>query len=372
MLILCFLSAVFQAGGLVVALVEVTRKSYLGSIVPVIVNAVLGEHQVVLDIVAFVPRGDFPRSRLGEKQHGKILASWVTRKMRTIAQFSIRDADVSGIFQSDNTERHSSSKSGSIVGLGSHRHSTPIAETGDLSGLQQMEPVSRGGKGPDEPVEHYPPSRSGISDPRPQAYPDNAGVTEHYKPFEASDFDIGDHPDSPRGGSFLRAASPVDPDLRFTPQNHNKPPIARLDNGGGGATAGGKYDEFHSTPGITAYSNSPPHSPPPITSPPYSQQSQGPLSSAASLQTTSSSTTATLPRRGRDSLPSQQLRYSNIPAGSHDQWQQPQRQSSRISSYGSHGHPQGGSGGGSGGRGYQPNEDHWPEEAVRYQQQTHR
>ena len=58
-----------------------------------IINAILNEHQVVADIVAFVGRGDFPRSRLGEKQRGKILASWVTRKMRTIAQFSIRDPE---------------------------------------------------------------------------------------------------------------------------------------------------------------------------------------------------------------------------------------------------------------------------------------
>ena len=59
--------------------------------VPVIVNAILNEHQIVVDIVAFVNRGDFPRSRLGEKQRGKILAGWVTRKLRTMAQFSIRD-----------------------------------------------------------------------------------------------------------------------------------------------------------------------------------------------------------------------------------------------------------------------------------------
>ncbi len=59
--------------------------------VPVIVNAVLNEHQLVIDIVAFVIKGDFNRSRLGEKQRGKILAAWVTRKMRTIAQYSIRD-----------------------------------------------------------------------------------------------------------------------------------------------------------------------------------------------------------------------------------------------------------------------------------------
>jgi hypothetical protein len=86
-------SAVFQAGGLIVVLVEVGRKAYLASIVPVIVNAILNEHQIVVDIVAFVNKGDFPRSRLGEKQRGKILANWVTRKMRTMAQFGIRDAD---------------------------------------------------------------------------------------------------------------------------------------------------------------------------------------------------------------------------------------------------------------------------------------
>lgn len=74
-------------------MVEVTRKAYLASLVPVIVNAVLNEHQVIADIVAFVSQGDFPRSRLGEKQRGKVLASWVTRKLKTIAQFSIRDTE---------------------------------------------------------------------------------------------------------------------------------------------------------------------------------------------------------------------------------------------------------------------------------------
>lgn len=83
----------FQAGGLVVVLVEVSRKPYLASIVPVIVNAILNEHQIIVDIVAFVNKGDFPRSRLGEKQRGKILAGWVTRKLRTLAQFAIRDLD---------------------------------------------------------------------------------------------------------------------------------------------------------------------------------------------------------------------------------------------------------------------------------------
>lgn len=90
---LTIFSAVFQAGGLIVVLVEVGRKAYLASIVPVIVNTILNEHQIIVDIVAFVNKGDFPRSRLGEKQRGKILATWVTRKMRTMAQFGIRDAE---------------------------------------------------------------------------------------------------------------------------------------------------------------------------------------------------------------------------------------------------------------------------------------
>src|SRR5436305_5775031 len=107
-------SAVFQAGGLVVVLVEVFRKAYLASIVPVIVNAILNEHQLVIDIVAFVSKGDFPRSRLGEKQRAKILAGWVTRKMRTIAQFGIRDADglVSHI---DEAAQHRSTATGSMA-----------------------------------------------------------------------------------------------------------------------------------------------------------------------------------------------------------------------------------------------------------------
>lgn len=105
--------------------VEVTRKAYLASVVPVIVNAILNEHQVVADIVAFVSHGDFPRSRLGEKQRGKVLASWVTRKLRTIAQFSIRDME-GGENPFGETPQHRtsrSSKPGSTMGNGGRRSS---------------------------------------------------------------------------------------------------------------------------------------------------------------------------------------------------------------------------------------------------------
>ena len=100
-----------------VVLVEVIRRAYLASIVPVVVNAILNEHQVIVDIIAFVSKGDFPRSRLGEKQRGKILASWVTRKMRTIAQFGIRDADGADSQITEVAEPRSGV--GSIAGKGS-------------------------------------------------------------------------------------------------------------------------------------------------------------------------------------------------------------------------------------------------------------
>ncbi|KAI3336504.1 acyl-CoA ligase [Xylariaceae sp. AK1471] len=153
--------AVFQAGGLVVVLVEVSRKAYLASVVPVIVNAILGEHQIVADIVAFVNKGDFPRSRLGEKQRGKILAGWVTRKMRTVAQFAIRDADANTLEGADgasdnNRASVSSIRSNNAPGASSLRnmeHAPQILEQEELdhqmdkmSALpQRVEPSATGG-----------------------------------------------------------------------------------------------------------------------------------------------------------------------------------------------------------------------------------
>lgn len=130
-------------------LVEVTRKSYLASLVPVIVNAVLNDHQVVIDIVAFVSYGDFPRSRLGEKQRGKILGSWVTRKMRTIAQFSIRDADGADP-QMLQSRLNRGSKTGSIVGGSSLRRSTLVPDS-DSSTRVAPAPVQEKRELVDEP-----------------------------------------------------------------------------------------------------------------------------------------------------------------------------------------------------------------------------
>lgn len=115
-----------------VVLVEVIRKAYLASIVPIVVNAILNEHQMIVDIIAFVSKGDFPRSRLGEKQRGKILASWVTRKMRTIAQFGIRDADGADSQITEVAEPRSGV--GSIVGKASSLRKVERSSGGGVPG----------------------------------------------------------------------------------------------------------------------------------------------------------------------------------------------------------------------------------------------
>ncbi|KAK6441189.1 hypothetical protein LTR95_002574 [Oleoguttula sp. CCFEE 5521] len=120
--------AIFQAGTLLVFIAEVRTRAFLASLVPVIVNSVLNEHQLVLDIVAFVALGDFPRSRLGEKQRGKILASWVSRKMRTIAQFSIRDPDGTAIPMPDEARRGSAAGTMGAIGGSSLRHAESLVE----------------------------------------------------------------------------------------------------------------------------------------------------------------------------------------------------------------------------------------------------
>lgn len=90
-------TAVFQAGGLVISVIECTRrnKDHLAAIVPVIVNAVLEQHQFVIDVVSFVSIGNFPYSRLGEKQRGKLLASWVTRKLPLTGKFGVSNGEQS-------------------------------------------------------------------------------------------------------------------------------------------------------------------------------------------------------------------------------------------------------------------------------------
>jgi hypothetical protein len=202
-------SAVFQAGGLIVVLVEVARKAYLASLVPVIVNAILNEHQIVADIVAFVNKGDFPRSRLGEKQRGKILASWVTSKMRTMAQFGIRDAD-GGL--SDLTEvvepRHSATSSlrNSSVLANSPRNIEPAPKIVEQRELEQQHEA---GSLP-----------SPIKTGEPAAQPYNNSILDSTTLGGDSTYRSDDTPTEPKSNHF---ESPTTPRIALTDENINFP-----------------------------------------------------------------------------------------------------------------------------------------------------
>ena len=145
-------SAVFQAGGYIIVVVEVFRKAYLASLVPVIVNAVLNEHQIVVDMITFVGQGDFPRSRLSEKQRGKILSNWVTKKLRTIAQFTIRDHDVLGQFTQHSSQHTRKTSTGVSMtktwsnnqdGHGHHRGGSMASVSESQHQMQQQYVPSR-------------------------------------------------------------------------------------------------------------------------------------------------------------------------------------------------------------------------------------
>lgn len=176
-------------------LVEVGRKAYLASIVPVIVNAILSEHQIVVDIVAFVNKGDFPRSRLGEKQRGKILATWVTRKMRTMAQFGIRDADSGLTEAADAMEARASLRNSSVMGssLRNVEHAPQI--------IEEREAEQRQAEGRDS----YVSIPVGISEMPAQNY-DDPGP----RPFSA---------DTPGDNQRRHSELPGNNDSR--PDNHN-------------------------------------------------------------------------------------------------------------------------------------------------------
>ncbi|GJN77180.1 hypothetical protein PLIIFM63780_000669 [Purpureocillium lilacinum] len=227
--------AVFQAGGLVVVLVEVSRKPYLASIVPVIVNAILNEHQIIVDIVAFVNKGDFPRSRLGEKQRGKILAGWVTRKLRTLAQFAIRDLDPAAMGETGGAGAEGGGDPNRIS-TGSIRSGAPAAGASSLRNVehapqileqeefeQQMDHIANM-----TPVQTH----DSIGEehmPTPTAYPQShaaGGEPYHARSMSGDDGYFGGHQYG--GDEQGEAPPPVGPKPARPPSEGHAPPKIRL------------------------------------------------------------------------------------------------------------------------------------------------
>lgn len=207
---------------MVVVLAEVARKAYLASIVPVIVNTILNEHQIVADIVAFVNKGDFPRSRLGEKQRGKVLASWVTRKMRTMAQFAIRDAepalsDVTETVEPENGVLHA--RSGSAIGssLRNSESGGQILSNTDFEKKQAQFTTTTPPPGlvemPATNYDTYSMQATTLADETSPTKSDDTPTDATYRHFEL--------PSSPTLGNF---SSEVDQSLTMFPPSNPPPP----------------------------------------------------------------------------------------------------------------------------------------------------
>lgn len=160
---------------------------------PIIVNTVLNEHQLVLDIVSFVALGDFPRSRLGEKQRGKVLGNWVSRsvKMRTIAQFSIRDPDAEGSVGtavpedgrrgSGQSSRVQSGTPGSALRHVESLTNMPVEEEMEGEHLGYQDPLDRSE------------SRDGLTPTNETPRPLQLNTTLDYSPVEPLSYDSPEH-----------------------------------------------------------------------------------------------------------------------------------------------------------------------------------
>ncbi|EEB05955.1 AMP binding enzyme [Schizosaccharomyces japonicus yFS275] len=72
----------FQAGENICLLVEVKLENCLATLAALIVTKVLSVHKFILDNIAFVHDGSFPRNYLGIKNRQKIIELWLKRKMK--------------------------------------------------------------------------------------------------------------------------------------------------------------------------------------------------------------------------------------------------------------------------------------------------
>ena len=260
------------------------RKAYLASIVPVIVNAILNEHQVIVDIIAFVSKGDFPRSRLGEKQRGKILASWVTRKMRTIAQFGIRDADAADSQITEVAEPRS--RVGSVVGKGNSLRNVETIDTRPMNGMDTQQQLQ-------EPLPHdYSIIPAGVSE-MPAAHYESSIVES---PPLASN-EVEDTSETPVNSSNRHSYFNFENSAHNRSQRPSDPPPLELP----GHSA---YEEQQRT-------NQPPLPPPKLSNPAQPAFEFTPPKPRPSQQQQHQQHQQARPvvSGGRDSLPSQQLRH---------------------------------------------------------------
>lgn len=70
-------SCIFKCADYTIIVCESRRSRNFSSLVPLIANTVLSKHHLIVDIVAFIKKGEFPILRLGTKQRARIIDAWV-------------------------------------------------------------------------------------------------------------------------------------------------------------------------------------------------------------------------------------------------------------------------------------------------------
>lgn len=68
---------IFKCSDFTIVVCESKWVRNLAALVPLIVNTVFSKHHLIVDIVAFIKKGEFPISRLGTKQRARIVDAWV-------------------------------------------------------------------------------------------------------------------------------------------------------------------------------------------------------------------------------------------------------------------------------------------------------
>ncbi|KAG7666394.1 uncharacterized protein J8A68_000068 [[Candida] subhashii] len=82
-------SCVFKCADYTILVCESKRTRFFASLVPLIINTVLSKHHIVIDIIAFIRKGEFPISRLGTKQRARIVDAWVQGVIPISASYGI-------------------------------------------------------------------------------------------------------------------------------------------------------------------------------------------------------------------------------------------------------------------------------------------
>lgn len=82
-------SCLFRCSDYTVVVCEAKRSRNLSALVPLIVNTVFSKHHIIVDIVAFIKKGEFPISRLGTKQRARIVDAWVQGVIPLLALYGV-------------------------------------------------------------------------------------------------------------------------------------------------------------------------------------------------------------------------------------------------------------------------------------------